>query len=169
MFTGDLVDNRTGQQKQHDRLLKLPAQMEMFSTRQVAQFGVRARPVMPYSPGKLVLICEDPRTDEEREADILREAQRLTVPLFVETSGSQPEAVQDTAIKRETESPVEPDCRVALLHLSKADLITSRPDLKKQIEELTDADIQAIAVQAANALLPIYRMVLQISLTAHFS
>lgn len=83
MFSGQLVDNRTTQQKQQDkerwRNLK---QMEMFSQKEIAQFGVSARPVMPLSPGKLVLISQDPRTEEEIEQDRLQQAEALTSDLF---------------------------------------------------------------------------------------
>jgi hypothetical protein len=39
---------------------------------------------MDLSPGKLRLIAEDPRTEEEIEQDRLREAERLTMALFTE-------------------------------------------------------------------------------------
>lgn len=91
MFTGALVDTRTRRQKQLDRQRDLPRQIEMFSQRDVAQFGVRANPTLPLSGNvKLLLIPEDPRTDEEIERDIQREAERRTVAMFGDTSEDQP-------------------------------------------------------------------------------
>ncbi len=82
LFTGEWVDNRTRQQKQTDSQRDQPKQTDMFSQREVAQFGVRANPVMPLSPGRLQLIREDPRTEEEIEADLMRQAQKNTYELF---------------------------------------------------------------------------------------
>ena len=83
MFTGELVDTRTRRQKRLDRERDQPQQMEMFSQRDVAQFGVRANPTMPLSGNvKLLLIPEDPRTEEEIERDVQREAERRTVAMF---------------------------------------------------------------------------------------
>ena len=79
LFTGEMADTRTQTQKRSDRDREKPQQTELFSQREIAQFGVRARPLLPLSPHtKLVLICEDPRTEEEKERDRLREAERLT-------------------------------------------------------------------------------------------
>lgn len=83
MFTGKLDDTRTRRQKQLDRECNLPRQIEMFSQRDIAQFGVKANPTMPLSGNvKLLLIPEDPRTEEEIERDIQREAERRTVSMF---------------------------------------------------------------------------------------
>jgi hypothetical protein len=82
LFNGSLVDTRTPTQKKADAERQRPQQIDMFSQREVAQFGVRNRPVMPFSPGKLVLISEDHRTDEEIERDLLRQAQANTPDLF---------------------------------------------------------------------------------------
>lgn len=83
MFTGELVDNRTGGQKRTDREREQPQQTEMFGQREIAQFGVRARPQMSLSPHtKLVLIAEDPRTPEEVERDLQRTAEALTCQMF---------------------------------------------------------------------------------------
>ena len=90
MFTGDLVDNRTRRQKQLDRQQERPKQLEMFSSREVAQFGVNAHPLLPLSPNmKLLLISEDPRTEEEIERDRERAAEEQTYQMFDEgTTGS---------------------------------------------------------------------------------
>lgn len=85
MFSGDLVDNRTRQQKKQDKVREQPKQTEMFSQREIAQFGVNPRPLMPLSPNtRLLLIPEDPRTEEEMEQDRQREAQKRTARMFAE-------------------------------------------------------------------------------------
>lgn len=61
MFTGEAVDNRTRQQKKLDKEREQPKQTEMFSQREIAQFGVNPHPLLPLSPNtKLLLIPEDP-------------------------------------------------------------------------------------------------------------
>lgn len=82
MFTGALVDTRTNNQRRSDYRREQPQQTEMFSQRDIAQFGVSAHPVMDVSPGKLVLISEDSRTEEEKLHDLQREAEALTNPMF---------------------------------------------------------------------------------------
>jgi hypothetical protein len=82
MFTGEFVDTRTRRQKEQDRARELPSQNEMFSQRDIAQFGVSASPLMPLSPDtRFVLIQEDPRSPEEKDRDLEREAQARTRPL----------------------------------------------------------------------------------------
>ena len=83
MFSGELVDTRTRRQKKLDKQREQPRQIEMFSQRDVAQFGVNPRPLLPLSPNtKLLLIPEDPRTAEEIERDIQRAAEERTNPMF---------------------------------------------------------------------------------------
>ena len=83
MFTGELVDTRTPRQKQLDKEREQPKQTEMFSQREIAQFGVNPRPLLPISPTtKLGLIFEDHRTEEEKEQDRQREAESRTYQLF---------------------------------------------------------------------------------------
>lgn len=85
MFSGKLVDNRTRQQKRQDKAREQPKQIEMFSQREIAQFGVNPNPLMPLSPNtRLLLIPEDPRTEEEIEQDRLQEAEKRTVQMFAE-------------------------------------------------------------------------------------
>ncbi len=85
MFTGEPVDNRTRKQKKQDKERGQPKQTEMFSQREIAQFGVNPHPLLPLSPNtKLLLIPEDPRTDEEIEADRQRAAQKQTYQMFTE-------------------------------------------------------------------------------------
>jgi len=86
-FTGELVDNRTRKQKEIARQANGWQQAPMFSQREVAQFGVSARPQMPAiarsgKPLRMVLQIEDPRTDEEKELAQQRAAEEKTYPLF---------------------------------------------------------------------------------------
>ncbi len=100
LFSGELVDTRTATQKQADLQREQPQQTQMFRQRDVAQFGVRARPQMSLSPHtKLVLIAEDPRTEEEIERDRLRQAQELTTAMFpIDRPPEPPPALLDTAL-----------------------------------------------------------------------
>jgi hypothetical protein len=85
LFTGRWVDNRSEGQRKADQERTQPAQMTLFRQREIAQFGVRAHPQMSLSPHtKLVLITEDPRTEEEKERDTQRAAEALTMDLFPE-------------------------------------------------------------------------------------
>lgn len=85
MFTGEPVDNRTEAQKKRDRKREKPQQTEMFASREVAQFGVNSRPLIELSSHtKLTLISEDPRTEEEVEADRQRAAEEQTHQMFAE-------------------------------------------------------------------------------------
>jgi hypothetical protein len=90
MFTGELVDTRSQQQKRRDEKRQLPQQAEMFSPREVLQFGVRANPKLPISPKtRLELAMEDRRTPEEREADRQQAIEEQTYPLFVTNEEQQ--------------------------------------------------------------------------------
>src|SRR5690349_18154237 len=91
LFTGDLVDTRTAAQKRKARLATLPKQQEMFSPHLTVYQRVNPHPTIPLPPGA-VLPYEwtDPRTPEEIEEDIQREANKRTVPMFPEKSGSPP-------------------------------------------------------------------------------
>ena len=85
LFTGEAEDRRTRKQRQADRQRDLPQQTEMFSQREIAQFGVRANPTMPLSGNvKLILIPEDHRTPEEVERDLQRQAERNTRQMFAD-------------------------------------------------------------------------------------
>lgn len=90
MFSGALDDTRTRRQKRLDREREKPHQLEMFSQRDVAQFGVNGHPLLPISENtKLGLLFEDPRTEEEKERDTQLEAERRTVALFGDTQDAQ--------------------------------------------------------------------------------
>ena len=94
MFTDDLVDTRTARQKRLAKKSAAPQQFEMFSQRDIAQFGVTARPKMPLPPGAtMALIIQDPRSPEQVEADRLRAAEALNGHLFADP-GLEPQLVQ---------------------------------------------------------------------------
>ena len=83
MFTNDLVDTRTARQKRQAKKSAAPQQFEMFSQRDIAQFGVTARPKMPLPEGAtMALIIQDPRTPEQVELDRQRAAEALNGHLF---------------------------------------------------------------------------------------
>lgn len=85
MFSGELDDNRTSRQKKLDRERNEPRQTEMFSQREIAQFGVNAHPLLPLSENtRLGLIFEDPRTEEEKERDRQQQAEERTYQMFEE-------------------------------------------------------------------------------------
>lgn len=71
--------------KTHRQRKVKPAQMEMFTARQLVEGGIGNLSWVGDFPGnKLVLQSEDPRTDEQREADRRRAAEDQTEPLFDE-------------------------------------------------------------------------------------
>jgi hypothetical protein len=83
MFSGEWIDNRSSYRKRMDRENNQPRQLTMFAAREVIQLGVQARPWLNNLPDyQLTLESEDPRTPEEIERDLLREAEALTVPMF---------------------------------------------------------------------------------------
>jgi hypothetical protein len=99
MFTGDLVDSRSAKQKKQARVRNQPQQVEMFSQREMAQFGVNAHPTLPLSPTTtLKLEMVDPRTDEEKERDLRQQIEQQTYPLPIweeeplQTSNHLPDA-----------------------------------------------------------------------------
>lgn len=127
MFTGKLVDTRTRTQKKVDRERNDWQQLEMFRQRDLAQFGVSAYPVMDVSPGRLVLISEDPRTVEEKEADLRREAQERTRKMFDKRPdlyssqeievGEQVQAVEETLDTKPVSNKIDNLKLVAYLEL----------------------------------------------------
>ena len=94
-FSGELVDNRTRKQKRADRQANGDQQIEMFTQRDLAQFGVRSRSEMALltakgTPVAMALEMEDPRTEEQKELDRQKAAEDLTNPL-PELEPAQPE------------------------------------------------------------------------------
>ncbi|MCZ7545095.1 MAG: hypothetical protein M5R40_16935 [Anaerolineae bacterium] len=101
MFTGELVDNRTPAQKRRDEERSRPQQLEMFSQRDIAQFGAGLRPMPLPASARLSLQIEDHRTPEEIEADIQREAEKKTAKMFGdEQEEAEPPLSQLDEIKR---------------------------------------------------------------------
>ena len=101
IFSGELVDNRTTAQKQRDTAVTKPRQLEMFSQRELAQYV--PPPMMSLSPEtKLVLMVEDPRTEEEKARDREVAARALTTPLFAD----QPELAEPATTITVGETPV---------------------------------------------------------------
>ena len=82
MFTGELVDTRSRKQKQRARKQEQPWQAEMFSQRELAQFGVNPHPQIPISPKtRIELALQDMRTEEEKERDFQREVEERSYKL----------------------------------------------------------------------------------------
>jgi hypothetical protein len=110
LFSGELVDTRTRKQKKRETERQLPVQAEMFSQREMAQFGVRAHPQIPLSPKtRIELALQDLRSQEEQEAARQREVERRSyrLPGFEEDSHpsdeSEPEVKVSDHIETETE------------------------------------------------------------------
>ncbi|MFO7680876.1 MAG: hypothetical protein R6X34_12570 [Chloroflexota bacterium] len=75
LFKGEQVDTRNAKQKKGAEQATLPRQAEMFSQRELAQFGVRTRPQMPLSAKtRIELALQAPRTEEEKERDLLHKS-----------------------------------------------------------------------------------------------
>lgn len=87
-FAGDLVDTRTRKQKRLARQREGWQQAEMFKQREVAQWGVRLHPMNLVTrngnPLGMTLQIEDPRSEEQREADRQYEAESRTYRMFRE-------------------------------------------------------------------------------------
>ncbi len=82
IFTNELFDTRSRAQKKRATASQQPRQAEMFSQRELAQFGVRAHPTLPLSPKTSIeLAMEDPRSAEEKAQDMQREIEEHTVPM----------------------------------------------------------------------------------------
>ena len=61
-------------------------QMSLFSINEIVQLGVSAHPWLKEMPTpSLTLERQDARTEEEKERDRMREAEKLTTPLFADT------------------------------------------------------------------------------------
>ena len=115
MFTGELDDNRTRRQKKQAHERQQPKQTEMFSSREIAQFGVNAHPLMSFpSNTSLLLISEDPRTAEEKERDLQRAAEEQTYQMF-----NGPPAL-DSQTQPGERSSITPDTETLALVLYKA-------------------------------------------------
>ncbi|MBK9123526.1 MAG: hypothetical protein IPM16_10475 [Chloroflexi bacterium] len=103
LFTGELADTRSDHQKRRDRDRTAPQQMQMFRAAEIV--GTRPRLKPAYDDWKeratiapLVLEAEDTRTLEEVERDLMREAERLTAPMFGKESAADVSAPQQSAL-----------------------------------------------------------------------
>ena len=102
MFTGELVDSRSAKQKKQARIRNQPQQTEMFSQREMAQFGINAHPTLPLSPTTtLKLIMVDPRTDADRERDLKQqiEQQTYSLPIWEDESTHVSNLPPDTELE----------------------------------------------------------------------
>jgi hypothetical protein len=87
MFDDGLTDTRSRKQRKVARESEGYQQKEMFAQREIAQFGVQARPRMPAvarngKPLEMVLEMEDPRTEEEKALAQQKAAEERTEVLF---------------------------------------------------------------------------------------
>ncbi len=114
LFDGELADTRTRRQKKQDRQRQKPQQPLMFSQAEVAQFGVKANPLFSLSPTTgLALLNEDPRTEEQKQLDLQREAEDKTHRLF-SPPGSQTEDPQASIVVMLAYALAQPIERVTL-------------------------------------------------------
>ena len=95
MFSGELVDARSDYRKRQDRQRVKPQQLAMFSAQETVQIGVTPRPWLKDLPSPtLALAIQDARTDEEKERDWWRDAQKQIAHMFdgeTETNDHEPE------------------------------------------------------------------------------
>ena len=82
LFSGDLVDTRSRKQKKQAEQQEQPRQAEMFSQREMGQFGVNPHPQIPLSPKtRIELALQDMRTEEEKERDFQRQVEERSYKL----------------------------------------------------------------------------------------
>jgi hypothetical protein len=106
MFSGELVDTRTRKQRKQEKERQKPVQTEMFSQREMAQFGVRANPQIPISPKtRIELALQDLRSQEEKEEARQREIEKRSyrLPGF-EQDGDEIDAVDCDQGQEESET-----------------------------------------------------------------
>jgi hypothetical protein len=114
LFTGELRDTRTKEQKKA-AFARQFVQPLMFRTSEIAQMGVNPHPLLPITDKtRLGLAMFDPRTDEEKERDLEREAQRLTLALPFAQAVDDPIA---TTPQREYESQFATEHLPTSLHV----------------------------------------------------
>lgn len=77
------VDTRNRRQRKQARISNGPKQVEMFSQREMAQFGVRANPKIDISPKtRIELMVQDLRSTADKEASAKKQIQDRTYPLL---------------------------------------------------------------------------------------
>jgi hypothetical protein len=95
MFTGERVDARSDYHKRQDRERQRPQQTLMFPIGEILPFVVSTHPWLKDLPAsQLELTSPDPRTAEDIERDLLREAEQHTAPLFA-IEESPPQGVDE--------------------------------------------------------------------------
>lgn len=98
-FTGDWKDNRTCRQRKADRDSLQPQQQTMFSIDETYQLGASHHPWLKAAlAGQLTLECEDIRTPEEIERDLIRQANEQTTNMFATNSLPQALDVSESMI-----------------------------------------------------------------------
>ena len=107
MFSGELVDARSDSQKKKDKERGTPQQTQMFKTPEMVQFGGNTKSVYRdwldhATAPPLVLQVLDTRTTDEIEHDLMRDAEKLTTPLFGEDT---PTSIEDKTSLQENTSP----------------------------------------------------------------
>ncbi|MCB9437265.1 MAG: hypothetical protein H6673_09795 [Anaerolineales bacterium] len=133
LFGDKLVDTRTRTQKKRDKQLRAPQQMVMFSTPEMAQFGVNPHPLLPMSPHTaLRLLIQDPRTDDQRLQDALREANLQTHSLLEQVRESYRRAAWLIGALHHTLT-TQPDNMTALWTL--CSVVGEHPNLFKAIRD----------------------------------
>lgn len=151
MFTGALVDARTREQKRGDRQRTSLQQLGMFSARETVRLGECCRPWLRDLPRPVLeLEILDLRTDEEKERDLQRQAEALTVPMFSVEPVLEPDPPPVT--------PVRPD---------RESLRAICPDLAAPIAALHDDEVAWLEEQVNAALQAVYAAVLRTTLSAY--
>jgi hypothetical protein len=164
LFTGELVDTRTAAQRHMDAERQRPAQMSLFSAAEHVELSLPARPWLDELPAPLLeLIILDTRTEEEKERDQLRAAQKLTVPLFsdIPTVESSPPALAPT------ENIPTPETNIPILWTSRADMLKRRPDLADTLNHLHNDQLEDLAGLIGQALEEFYWMQLNVVLSLY--
>ncbi len=111
---------------------------ELFSQRDLAQFGVTARPRMPISPNtKLELQAQDPRSSEQKEQAANLEQKMRTLPMFAE---EQVAPSAELARRRMVLTEATESCRqllgiLEMLKKAKGDVSHFMPVVMGQIAE----------------------------------
>jgi hypothetical protein len=77
------VDTRTKRQRKRAKIANGPTQVEMFSQREMGQFGVTARPKIDIRPKtRIELLSQDLRSKEEIERAEKERIESLNYSLF---------------------------------------------------------------------------------------
>lgn len=159
LFTGGLVDTRTAAQKQRERERARPAQLSMFSTHQQVELATPVRPWLnTYPQPPMQLEIQDVRTEEEKYRDLMREAEKLTKPMFGEALTLEP--VSSPTTQMETSLP--------LVQLSRVDLLRFRPDLEEKICALSDDELDWLSHRVGESLQAFYSMMLNVVISTYF-